>query len=118
MENKCINCGATENLELHHVVPLALGGNDIESNKVYLCVKCHCLIHNKDLSMSRLATESINFKKAVSEGRVGRPSAKRTKEYLEAYKEWKEGKITAKEAMKRAGVSSATWYKMAKKENL
>jgi DNA invertase Pin-like site-specific DNA recombinase len=56
------------------------------------------------------------FRKALEAGKVGRPSAERTEEYLDAYKEWKAKKITAKEAMKRAGVSSATWYKMAKEE--
>lgn len=40
----CINCGK-EATELHHVVPLAIGGNDVESNKVWLCSKCHTLIH-------------------------------------------------------------------------
>lgn len=52
--NKCINCGK-EASELHHVIPLALGGNDIDSNKVWLCIKCHSLIHEKSLAMSSLA---------------------------------------------------------------
>lgn len=56
------------------------------------------------------------FRKALEAGKVGRPSAAKSKEYLEAYADWKEKKITAKEAMKRAGVSAATWYKMAKEQ--
>lgn len=108
---KCINCGATENLELHHVVPLALGGNDIESNKVYLCIKCHNLIHNRDLSMSRLAAESINFKKAKAEGRVGRPKYKKTQTFIDNEIKWKNGEITATEAIKRIGCSRATFYR-------
>lgn len=68
--------------------------------------------------MSSLAYQSPNYKKALKEGRVGRPSAERTEEYLEAYKKWKAKEITATEAMKRAGVSRATWYKMVKEENL
>ena len=56
------------------------------------------------------------YRKACEEGRVGRPAAERTDAYKAAYKEWKEKKITAKEAMKRAGVSAATWYKMAKEQ--
>lgn len=68
--------------------------------------------------MSKLACQSPNYIKAVKEGRVGRPTIKKTKAFEDAYREWKEGKITATEAMKRAGVSRATFYKMVKKENL
>ena len=32
--NICCNCGETDHIEYHHIVPLALGGNDIESNIV------------------------------------------------------------------------------------
>ena len=46
--NICINCGKKAD-ELHHVVPLALGGNDIDSNKVWLCTDCHSIIHNRSL---------------------------------------------------------------------
>lgn len=27
----CCNCGATEDIEYHHIVPLLLGGNDVKS---------------------------------------------------------------------------------------
>ena len=39
--NRCINCGSPDNIEWHHVVPLALGGNDNLSNMVPLCYECH-----------------------------------------------------------------------------
>lgn len=68
--------------------------------------------------MSSLACQSPNYKKALKEGRVGRPAAKKTQAFEDAYEEWKEGKITATEAIRRAGVSRATFYKMVKKENL
>ena len=56
----------------------------------------------------------FGFRKAVEEERVGRPTAQRTPEFEAALKEWKAGKITATEAIKRAGVSRATFYKLAK----
>lgn len=58
------------------------------------------------------------FRKAVEEERVGRPTAQRTPEFIAAYKEWKAGNITATEAVKRTGVSRATFYKMAKMEEV
>ena len=41
---KCCNCNK-EGTELHHIVPLSLGGKDIDTNKVLLCSQCHSLIH-------------------------------------------------------------------------
>ena len=38
---KCANCGAIKDLEYHHIVPLIFGGNDINTNIVCLCSKCH-----------------------------------------------------------------------------
>lgn len=42
---KCANCGTIKDLEYHHIVPLIFGGNDINTNIVCLCSKCHRLIH-------------------------------------------------------------------------
>ena len=61
--NRCINCGK-EASELHHVVPLALGGNDIDSNKVWLCIDCHNKIHKRGIGMGQLAAQSPKFKNA------------------------------------------------------
>lgn len=69
--------------------------------------------YEKEINAERRA---FGYNKALEAGKVGRPSAAKSKEYLEAYADWKEKKITAKEAMKRAGVSAATWYKMAKEQ--
>lgn len=41
----CVNCGSTESIEYHHIVPLVLGGNDTESNMVALCHQCHKAAH-------------------------------------------------------------------------
>lgn len=56
------------------------------------------------------------YRKALEADKVGRPTKERTQAFLDAYKDWKAGRITATEATKRAGVSRATFYKMAKQE--
>ena len=56
----------------------------------------------------------FSFRKAVEEERVGRPRAQRTPEFEAALSDWKGGKITATEAIKRANVSRPTFYKLAK----
>lgn len=111
--NKCINC-KKEAMELHHIVPLSLGGNDIDSNKVWLCVECHNKIHNRNLGVGALAAQSKNFRRAVQEHRVGRPAAEKTPAFEAAYDEWKAGKINATEAIKKSGVCRATFYKLIK----
>lgn len=41
----CCNCGASENIEYHHIVPLFLGGKDVITNIVPLCHQCHKAAH-------------------------------------------------------------------------
>ncbi|MCC0718321.1 HNH endonuclease signature motif containing protein [Clostridioides sp. ZZV14-6105] len=43
----CSNCDSTENIEYHHIVPLATGGTNKFSNIVPLCVTCHEKAHDK-----------------------------------------------------------------------
>lgn len=37
----CARCGSSEDIELHHMIPLALGGTTEEPNLICLCRKCH-----------------------------------------------------------------------------
>lgn len=47
-DEKCSECGATENLHLHHVVPASWGGVEIDPNNVVtLCGPCHMEAHKK-----------------------------------------------------------------------
>ena len=45
LPKECCNCGATENLTYHHIVPIIMGGNNVTSNIAVLCGKCHGFIH-------------------------------------------------------------------------
>lgn len=111
--NKCINCGK-EASELHHVIPLALGGNDIDSNKVWLCNECHNKIHERSLGTGKLAAVSPNFRKAVEEGRVGRPKVVLSEKFYELYPKWKNKEITAVNFMQQINMPKATFYKKVK----
>ena len=46
----CSNCGSSDNIHLHHITPLAIGGTNEESNIVPLCEECHGKIHGMDLT--------------------------------------------------------------------
>jgi 5-methylcytosine-specific restriction endonuclease McrA len=41
----CQGCGATERLDVHHVIPLYRGGTNDPSNLISLCRECHAKIH-------------------------------------------------------------------------
>ncbi|MBJ7961382.1 recombinase family protein [Bacillus cereus group sp. N28] len=58
--------------------------------------------------------EGIDF--AKKQGKYfGRPRAEITNEFIQAYQEWKEKKITAVEAMKRSSMSNTTFYRIVKR---
>ena len=42
---ECRKCGSRKNIHLHHKIPLCIGGKDIDG-RVYLCDKCHHILHN------------------------------------------------------------------------
>ena len=44
-ELKCAKCGSKENIEIHHMIPLAMGGTNDEINLIPLCHSCHKKIH-------------------------------------------------------------------------
>ena len=54
------------------------------------------------------------YKKALDKGIVGRPNAEKTQVFEMALAEWKAGKITATEAIKRSQMGRTTFYKLAK----
>lgn len=58
------------------------------------------------------------YKKAYEEGRVGRPKAELSSKFLAAVKKWRNGEITATEAIKQAETTRTTFYKLVKENNL
>ena len=45
-ELKCVVCEAESHLELHHILPLSMGGNNDIGNLMVLCHGHHKEIHN------------------------------------------------------------------------
>lgn len=40
-DSSCAKCGSKENLEIHHMFPVLLGGDNEDCNLVVLCRDCH-----------------------------------------------------------------------------
>lgn len=43
--NVCADCGSLDNLQAHHILPKALGGQNQVKNGVLLCAPCHKARH-------------------------------------------------------------------------
>lgn len=71
----CANCGATEGVEFHHIVPLSSGGTNALTNLVPLCPKCHALAHNHE----------YHKKDGVKYGRPKKPAPKNYETFLDMY---------------------------------
>lgn len=50
----------TDILDYHHILPVFLGGSDVESNGIMLCVACHRLVH-------LYSTDDLHIDKALLE---------------------------------------------------
>lgn len=61
----CAHCGATTNLEYHHIIPVACGGSNELSNYVCLCSFCHKEYHKKgNYSNSELTKMGLQKRKS------------------------------------------------------
>lgn len=102
MSNKpCINCGSIPT-ELHHVIPKSLGGQDIESNLVPLCSKCHALIHG--LNPETRGIQKING--SINHGLLVKTGQKKAKKQDILYDQKLHASILAsKEINKQIGKS-------------
>ena len=58
------------------------------------------------------------YRKSYEEGRVGRPKAQANDAFYDAVKEWRNGSITATEAIAKAQMPRATFYRLIKAEGL
>lgn len=93
----CVNCGADRDLKAYYIVPLDNGGNDIDSNKVYLCHRC--------AKLSQLS----NIKKN------GRPSFGSIEDFEDTMRDWFECRIGTKEAKALIGLkqsNQSTWIRL------
>lgn len=57
---KCVNCEETENLTLHHIIPVKQGGQAVEENLAMLCEQHHLEAHCGDYTTGRVAYDGID----------------------------------------------------------
>lgn len=78
----CSNCGSSENIEYHHIVPLHLGGTNRWTNIAPLCNRCHKAAHR-----------GRHISHYVSHANSGRPAKCTDEEAFAALDRWADGQI-------------------------
>lgn len=83
--DKCINCGSSDRVEFHHIVPVALGGTDTPSNIVPLCYICHKAAH--------IGRKTEDIKKSIGHEKGGRKCKIDDETFEGAFKKYIGGQI-------------------------
>jgi hypothetical protein len=116
----CQNCEYTEDLSIHHVVPLVLGGNNVIGNLIRLCEKCHQNIHDKGIGNKRLQREGVE--RAKKAGKYKGMPKKYTDNHeglqkaLILFRNRDKNRLTVAEIVERTGVSRPTIYREIKRQ--
>lgn len=123
-EHKCYNCeSTTDALELHHIIPLSLGGTNNPTNMVPLCERCHGLIHGMPWKLGHAEATKRGIEKARREGKqIGGVEGKKlttkksikSKELIRKYSKDFDGSLTDKDTMKLIGIARNSYYKYKK----
>lgn len=113
---QCCNCGSTQELEYHHVVPFSLGGRDINSNIVCLCYPCHQKIHYGESKHGLHSTViKMGLDVAKKKGKkLGRPATGVPKEFIKEYNKFQSGEygsISVVQFSKLQGIAVSIFYK-------
>lgn len=58
--NQCVRCGSTEELEIHHIIPVSHGGLNHSRNLATLCEPCNMDAHAGDYSTRRMVYDGIS----------------------------------------------------------
>ncbi len=66
--NICFECGDTENIHQHHVIPKSLGG----TKTIPLCETCHGRVHQKDLVKFNNLAKQGRKRYVENGGKLGR----------------------------------------------
>lgn len=120
---ECANCGETNDLDIHHIVPLAKGGTNRISNLVMLCLECHGKIHGvnrvKHKELQRLGIEKAK-KRGVYKGKSKKytETNESMKQALELFKDRKNNGYTVKKICNETGVSRTVLYEIAKEKGI
>lgn len=69
---RCVKCGRTHDLQVHHIVPVYMGGGDNEGNGITLCYKCHLFAPDNPVALFKWAVKHLppDMEQAVSLSKI------------------------------------------------
>ncbi len=67
VKKKCEHCGSTQNLQVHHILPVADGGTDDPENLRVLCETCHKETHKYGQPLNRRLRRAMEKRKRMDE---------------------------------------------------
>lgn len=67
---RCELCGSPKKVELHHIVPLVAGGEDVLDNWICICKSCHSKLTPNSL-LTKLGLKKLNTRNCVVDFRNG-----------------------------------------------
>ena len=125
LPKKCCNCGSTENLQYHHIVPVVYGGNEVPTNVAVLCGSCHSKTHygkgdvinhndavRRGLEAAKARGVKLGRKEADAE-RIIKAIAENSSQFHDICEvDWEI--MTEDEIMSMLGVKSVCYYKYKK----
>lgn len=95
--HRCASCGSTDDLEIHHIVPIAVGGSNNLFNLAALCHSCHMAAHN--------GRNMTKYKAKVGTQRGGRSIKISFEEFDKAFEKYITGCIGKAQFCKMVGYS-------------
>jgi hypothetical protein len=108
----CQNCLTVEDLVIHHIVPISVGGTNYFTNLCVLCGECHSKIHRNT------EDNKISIKELSAIGSEHKKQIEASKEMIEAAEMYQSGLLTVKEINKLTGVSRSALYDYIKRNNI
>jgi hypothetical protein len=69
MAQSCCNCDSTDDLHVHHIVPLALGGTNKITNLAVVCGSCHARAHGFDRTYNHTQSVIDGQRRTMDSGR-------------------------------------------------
>lgn len=66
LSKECANCESSEDLHIHHIVPLSLGGSNRITNLARLCSECHSKAHGGN---NLIEGATVSRRKNIAKGK-------------------------------------------------
>ena len=108
-DSKCEICGSKDDLQLHHIIPINMFGDNRLDNLTVLCRKCHAAVHKSYRNVKDQKAVYEAWKSIDSQG--NKKGYDRYMEYLKKYVDWLDFYELVKRKLEKGGGSKLVFPK-------